>query len=79
MEPAKIDWKNLEWNFTVDELYEHLNAPKFVDFLSLNHNTNNNNDDETWFCKPGELILNWVSQILHFSQLGLVHLLILLL
>ncbi|GAU12672.1 hypothetical protein TSUD_121640 [Trifolium subterraneum] len=51
MEPAKIDWKNLEWNFTVDELYEHLNAPKFVDFLSLNHN-NNNNDDEAWFCKP---------------------------
>ncbi|CAJ2639171.1 unnamed protein product [Trifolium pratense] len=50
MEPAKIDWKNLEWNFTVDELYEHLNAPKFVDFLSLNHN--NNNDDEAWFCKP---------------------------
>lgn len=52
MEPAKIDWKNLEWNFTVDELYEHLNAPKFVDFSSLNHNTNNN-DDEAWFCKPG--------------------------
>lgn len=51
MEPAKIDWKNLEWNFTVDELYEHLNAPKFVDFLSLNQNTNNN-DDEAWFCKP---------------------------
>lgn len=52
MEPAKIDWKNLEWNFAVDELYEHLNAPKFVDFLSLNHNINNN-DDEAWFCKPG--------------------------
>ncbi|CAK8570839.1 unnamed protein product [Lathyrus sativus] len=51
MEPAKIDWKNLEWNFAVDELYEHLNAPKFVDFLSLNHNINNN-DDEAWFCKP---------------------------
>ncbi|CAI8596172.1 unnamed protein product [Vicia faba] len=51
MEPAKIDWKNLEWNFAVDELYEHLNAPKYVDFLSLNHNINNN-DDEAWFCKP---------------------------
>ncbi|XP_058752416.1 uncharacterized protein LOC131625585 [Vicia villosa] len=51
MEPAKIDWKNLEWNFAVDELYEHLNAPKYVDFLSLNHSINNN-DDEAWFCKP---------------------------
>ncbi|XP_057458481.1 uncharacterized protein LOC130749183 isoform X2 [Lotus japonicus] len=48
MEPAKIDWKRVEWNFVEDELYEHINAPKWVDFLSPDHDK----DDEAWFCKP---------------------------
>ncbi|GMN53601.1 hypothetical protein TIFTF001_022721 [Ficus carica] len=49
MEPAKIDWKNLEWRFVEDELYEHINAPKWFDFLSpLDHPV----DDESWFCRP---------------------------
>ncbi|BAT93329.1 uncharacterized protein HKW66_Vig0206560 [Vigna angularis] len=51
MEPAKIDWKRLEWNFVEDELYEHINAPKWVDFLSLDHSVNDH-ADEAWFCKP---------------------------
>ncbi|KAK7401501.1 hypothetical protein VNO78_13036 [Psophocarpus tetragonolobus] len=51
MEPAKIDWKRLEWNFVEDELFEHINAPKWVDFLSLDHSLNDR-ADEDWFCKP---------------------------
>ncbi|KAG4399017.1 hypothetical protein AAZX31_08G153600 [Glycine max] len=51
MEPAKIDWKRLEWSFVEDKLYEHINAPKWVDFLSLDHSLNDH-ADEAWFCKP---------------------------
>ncbi|KAL2972474.1 hypothetical protein AAZX31_15G255500 [Glycine max] len=51
MEPAKIDWKRLEWSFVEDELYEHINAPKRVDFLSLDHSLDDH-ADEAWFCKP---------------------------
>ncbi|KAK7323482.1 hypothetical protein VNO77_26956 [Canavalia gladiata] len=51
MEPAKIDWKRLEWNFVEDELYENINAPKWVDFSSLDSYLKNH-DDEAWFCKP---------------------------
>ncbi|XP_020233655.1 uncharacterized protein LOC109813806 isoform X1 [Cajanus cajan] len=51
MEPAKIDWKRLEWSFVEDELYENINAPKWVDFLSLDHSLNDH-ADEAWFCKP---------------------------
>ncbi|TKY49587.1 hypothetical protein E2542_SST27021 [Spatholobus suberectus] len=51
MEPAKIDWKRLEWNFAEDELFENINAPKWVDFLSLDHSLNDH-ADEAWFCKP---------------------------
>ncbi|KAK7271583.1 hypothetical protein RJT34_27610 [Clitoria ternatea] len=50
MEPAKIDWKRLEWHFVEDEFYEHINAPKWVDFSSLDHSLDT--DDEAWFCKP---------------------------
>ncbi|XP_024025896.1 uncharacterized protein LOC112090256 isoform X2 [Morus notabilis] len=49
MEPAKIDWKNLEWKFVQDELYEHINAPKWFDFLSSNPPLE---DDDAWFCRP---------------------------
>ncbi|KAI4333142.1 hypothetical protein L6164_017983 [Bauhinia variegata] len=48
MEPAKIDWKRLEWKFVEDELYEHINAPKWVDFLAPDDAFV---DDEAWFCK----------------------------
>ncbi|CAL0326158.1 unnamed protein product [Lupinus luteus] len=51
MEPAKIDWKRLEWNFVEDQIYEHINAPKFVDFLSPHHNVAVD-DGEAWFCRP---------------------------
>ncbi|KAK4253714.1 hypothetical protein QN277_010354 [Acacia crassicarpa] len=47
MEPAKIDWKRLEWHFVEDEKYEHINAPKWVDFLAPDHSV----DDEGWFCR----------------------------
>ncbi|XP_061353110.1 uncharacterized protein LOC133297817 isoform X2 [Gastrolobium bilobum] len=51
MEPAKIDWKRVEWNFMEDELYEHINAPKWFDFLSPAKSLHDH-DDEAWFCKP---------------------------
>ncbi|XP_030962564.1 uncharacterized protein LOC115983865 isoform X2 [Quercus lobata] len=48
MEPAKIDWKRIESIFVEDELYEHINAPKWVDFLAPHESV----DDEAWFCRP---------------------------
>ncbi|MED6196373.1 hypothetical protein PIB30_046844 [Stylosanthes scabra] len=54
MEPAKIDWKRVaqEWNFVEDALYEHINAPKWVDFLSVDRYSLDNVHDEAWFCRP---------------------------
>ncbi|XVF79613.1 hypothetical protein PTKIN_Ptkin15bG0003200 [Pterospermum kingtungense] len=53
MEPAKIDWKRIESRFVEDCVYEHINAPKWVDFLALNDDsTNSIHDDEAWFCRP---------------------------
>ncbi|KAM5552299.1 hypothetical protein ABKV19_026920 [Rosa sericea] len=49
MEPAKIDWKNLEWRFVEDKAYEQINAPKWFDFLNPNDNLV---DDHAWFCTP---------------------------
>ncbi|KDP43467.1 hypothetical protein JCGZ_16754 [Jatropha curcas] len=49
MEPAKIDWKKVESIFVEDNLYENLNAPKWVDFLNPEDNSV---DDEAWFCRP---------------------------
>lgn len=48
MEPAKIDWKRVNSIFVVDDLYEHINAPKFVDFSAPDEHV----DDEAWFCRP---------------------------
>ncbi|KAJ7982206.1 Interferon-activable protein [Quillaja saponaria] len=48
MEPAKIDWKKIESIFVEDELYEHINAPKWVDFFAPDVSV----DDEAWFCRP---------------------------
>ncbi|KAJ7949158.1 Interferon-activable protein [Quillaja saponaria] len=49
MEPAKIDWKRIESKFVEDQLFEHINAPKWVDFLAPDDPI----DDEAWFCRPG--------------------------
>ncbi|KAL5543400.1 hypothetical protein UlMin_007184 [Ulmus minor] len=49
MEPAKIDWKKLEWKFVEDDRFEHMNAPKWFDFLSAQDHSV---DDEAWFCRP---------------------------
>ncbi|KAH7527843.1 hypothetical protein FEM48_Zijuj05G0009400 [Ziziphus jujuba var. spinosa] len=49
MEPAKIDWKNIESKFVEDKLYEHINAPKWFDFLAP---LNDSVDDDAWFCRP---------------------------
>ncbi|KMT18839.1 hypothetical protein BVRB_2g029440 [Beta vulgaris subsp. vulgaris] len=48
MEPAKIDWNNLDSVFIVDQVYENINAPQFVDFLS---STSPQPDDVAWFCR----------------------------
>ncbi|KAJ4979532.1 hypothetical protein NE237_010312 [Protea cynaroides] len=48
MEPAKIDWKNVDSKFVEDEMYEHINAPTWIDFTAPEDYV----DDEAWFCKP---------------------------
>ncbi|XP_021280266.1 uncharacterized protein LOC110413674 [Herrania umbratica] len=48
MEPAKIDWKRIDSRFVEDCVYEHINAPKWVDFLAVEDAI----DDEAWFCRP---------------------------
>ncbi|XP_042515576.1 uncharacterized protein LOC122089893 isoform X2 [Macadamia integrifolia] len=48
MEPAKIDWKKVDSRFVEDELYEHINAPRWIDFTAPEDYV----DDEAWFCKP---------------------------
>ncbi|XP_057495370.1 uncharacterized protein LOC130780405 isoform X2 [Actinidia eriantha] len=48
MEPAKIDWATINSVFAVDDLYEHINAPKWVDFSAPDQSV----DDEAWFCRP---------------------------
>ncbi|GMI75761.1 hypothetical protein like AT3G52110 [Hibiscus trionum] len=50
MEAAKIDWNRIESRFIEDCVYEHINAPKWVDFLSLDQHPI---DDDAWFCTPG--------------------------
>ncbi|KAK6933781.1 hypothetical protein RJ641_036675 [Dillenia turbinata] len=47
MEPANIDWKNIDSKFEEDDLYEHINAPKWVDFSAPDIPVN----DEAWFCR----------------------------
>ncbi|GMJ07419.1 hypothetical protein like AT3G52110 [Hibiscus trionum] len=49
MEPAKIDWNRIHSRFVEDYVYEHINAPKWVDFLTLDHHSI---DDDAWFCTP---------------------------
>ncbi|KAK8639870.1 hypothetical protein V6N13_138236 [Hibiscus sabdariffa] len=49
MEAAKIDWNRLDSRFVEDCVYEHINAPKWVDFLSLDQHPI---DDHAWFCTP---------------------------
>lgn len=49
MEPAKIDWTRIDSRFIVDSVYEHINAPKWVDFLSTQ---DSGDDDDAWFCRP---------------------------
>ncbi|KAF9611314.1 hypothetical protein IFM89_030103 [Coptis chinensis] len=45
---TKIDWNNLEWKFIEDDLYEHINAPKWFDFSAPDDFGVHN---EAWFCK----------------------------
>lgn len=51
MEVAVIDWKSIDTRFVRDELFENINAPKWVDFLSIDDNPV---DDEAWFCRPSK-------------------------
>ncbi|KAJ9558373.1 hypothetical protein OSB04_012987 [Centaurea solstitialis] len=48
MEVATIDWKDSK--FEKDELYEHINAPQWIDFSSPN--SHSPPDDDAWFCRP---------------------------
>ncbi|XP_073155174.1 uncharacterized protein [Henckelia pumila] len=49
MDVAIIDWKNVDSRFVRDEMYELINAPKWIDFLASDDAV----DDEAWFCRPG--------------------------
>ncbi|XP_010906761.1 uncharacterized protein [Elaeis guineensis] len=49
MEPADIDWKNIESKYVRDDIYEHINAPKWIDLANPNASPV---DDESWFCRP---------------------------
>ncbi|XP_031110974.1 uncharacterized protein LOC116015105 [Ipomoea triloba] len=51
MEVAVIDWKNLDSRFVKDDLFEHFNAPQWVDF-SAPDDAAVAVDDEAWFCRP---------------------------
>ena len=52
MDVAKIDWNDSK--FEKDDIYEHINAPQWIDF-SANYNPYLQ-DDDSWFCRPGENI-----------------------
>ncbi|WOL17613.1 hypothetical protein Cni_G26406 [Canna indica] len=49
MEPANIDWKNVESRFIRDEAYENINAPMWLDLAAPDAVSV---DDEAWFCRP---------------------------
>ncbi|KAK8505057.1 hypothetical protein V6N13_140054 [Hibiscus sabdariffa] len=51
MEPAKIDWNRIDSRFVEDYVYEHIDAPKWVDFLALDLHHPSIHDD-AWFCTP---------------------------
>ncbi|CAK9164659.1 unnamed protein product [Ilex paraguariensis] len=48
MEVAIIDWKTINSSFVKDDLYENINAPRWVDFEAPQESV----DDEAWFCRP---------------------------
>ncbi|KAL1534021.1 RING-type E3 ubiquitin transferase [Salvia divinorum] len=48
MEVAIIDWKSIDSRVVIDDLYEHINAPKWVDLTAQDDPV----DDEAWFCRP---------------------------
>ncbi|KAL2940489.1 hypothetical protein RDABS01_007425 [Bienertia sinuspersici] len=50
MEPAKIDWQNIESIFILDQVYENINAPQWFDFLS-SPSSSTAPDDVAWFCR----------------------------
>lgn len=56
MEPAKINWKTVESIFIKDDIYEHINAPQWIDFTASDESV----DDDAWFCRPGELVDDFV-------------------
>ncbi|GLT96113.1 hypothetical protein SLE2022_137590 [Rubroshorea leprosula] len=49
MESEDIDWNNIESVFEEDNVYENINAPKWVDLSAPCEHV----DDEAWFCKSG--------------------------
>ncbi|XP_030515358.1 uncharacterized protein LOC115729043 isoform X2 [Rhodamnia argentea] len=51
MEPAKIDWRKIESVFVEDDLYEHFDAPKWVDLSSSPH-LDDDDADARFFCRP---------------------------
>ncbi|KAL0925943.1 hypothetical protein M5K25_004320 [Dendrobium thyrsiflorum] len=48
MEQTEIDWKNIVSDYELDEAYEGINAPKWIDFSAPDAAV----DDVAWFCRP---------------------------
>lgn len=59
MEPANIDWDNIDSTFIEDDTYENFDAPKWFDLSDSNEPLV---DDEAWFCTHGESLLFQVSR-----------------
>ncbi|XP_020571544.1 uncharacterized protein LOC110018544 [Phalaenopsis equestris] len=47
MEHVEIDWENIVSHYELDEVYEHINAPKWLDFSAPDATI----DDVAWFCR----------------------------
>ncbi|XP_047320331.1 uncharacterized protein LOC124924318 [Impatiens glandulifera] len=48
-EELKLDWKKIYSVFVIDDVYEHINAPQWVDFSLIDVP---DNYDHLWFCTP---------------------------
>ncbi|XP_038974768.1 uncharacterized protein LOC103724109 [Phoenix dactylifera] len=50
MQLADVDWKNIKSKYVRDEVYEHINAPKWINLAAPDASPV---DDEAWFFRPG--------------------------
>lgn len=57
--------------FVIDDVYEHFNAPKWVDFTAAEDS--DSDSDEAWFCRDGcDHQQDWVNAIKHQNKPNIV-------